>query len=58
MILDSLTFVKETLEENLIIADTDNKLKMIYKQKKKIRKYRGFKNYCSSIVHLLFDSYE
>ena len=31
MILDSLTFVKETLDENLIVADTNNKLKMIYK---------------------------
>jgi hypothetical protein len=46
-IIDSITFLKEALNQTLAIGDTNDKLKIIYKNSGIIERYSGFKNYCS-----------
>ena len=56
--MDSITILKEILQENLIIGDSNDKLKIIYKHKKLVERYYGFKNYCSDIVERIGQKWE
>jgi hypothetical protein len=49
---------KETFGENLVLGDTNNYLKIIYYGKNYVERFAGFKNYCSSIDHVLFPTHE
>ena len=53
-IIDSIVLMQEVYESNLVIADTNDKLKIIYKARSYVQRYTGFKNYPSAIQHLLF----
>jgi hypothetical protein len=53
-----MTFLLEILEESLVIGDTNDKLKIIYKKRKYVERYSGFKNYCSDAYYRLFQESE
>ena len=53
-IIDSIVLMHEIYEGNIVIADTNDKLKIVYKSRSYVQRYIGFKNYPSAIQHLLF----
>ena len=53
-IIDSILFLQETLDSNMVIGDTNDKVKIIYKNKSLVERYTGFKNYTTAVQHLLF----
>ena len=50
-----MTFIQEILGENLVIGDTNDKMKIIYKKRRLVERYSGFKNYCSDVYYRLFE---
>lgn len=56
-VTDSIVCLVEIMNENLVIGDTNDKLKIIYKNRNVIERYYGFKNYCSDVCHLVFQDY-
>jgi hypothetical protein len=49
-----MTFLVEMLEENMVVGDTNDKLKIIYKKRKIVERYGGFKNFCSDASYRVF----
>lgn len=48
----------ELIDENIVIGDTNDKLKIIFKKKNIVQRFGGFKNYCSDGCHLVFQAHE
>ena len=48
----------ELLSENMVIGDTNDRLKIIYKKRNVVERFRGFKNYCADGCHLVFTTHE